>query len=106
MKYRILAVVLAAELALLGALVIGADAKVSAQAAETDHKRALARRFDLTDLALWTEARYTRHPAMADRFSAFQDFPSSIEHFPAGAIIGPPSELLLAPPPARVDSRP
>ena len=43
----------------------------------------------LTDLALWTEARYTRHPSQADLFSPFQDFPSSLEHFPAGSIIGP-----------------
>jgi len=35
--------------------------------------RQLVRTLQLTDLALWSEARYTRHPAMADLFSAFQD---------------------------------
>jgi len=44
----------------------------------------------LTDFAIWTEARYTRHPSQADFFSAFQEFPGSFEHFPAGAIIAPP----------------
>lgn len=45
----------------------------------------------LTDFAIWTEARYTRHPSQADRFTPFQDFPSSLEHFPAGSIIAPPT---------------
>jgi len=43
----------------------------------------------LTDLSLWTEARYTRHPSQADRFTPFQDFPSALEHFPAGSIMAP-----------------
>ena len=43
----------------------------------------------LTDLALWTEARYTRHPSQTDFFSPFQDFPAAIEHFPAGSILAP-----------------
>ncbi|MBU0942859.1 MAG: hypothetical protein KJ804_04065 [Proteobacteria bacterium] len=49
----------------------------------------LVARLALTDLALWTEARYTRHPALADFFSPFQDAPASFEHFPAGSIIAP-----------------
>ena len=43
----------------------------------------------LTDLALWTEARYTRHPSMADLFSPFQDHPAAFDHFPAGSLLGP-----------------
>ena len=58
---------------------------------EVPAKRELVRRLKLTDLSLWTEARYTRHPSQADVFTAFQDFPSSFEHFPAGSIIGPES---------------
>lgn len=52
---------------------------------------ALVRRLALTDFALWTEARYTRHPSQADSFSPFQDFPSSLEHFPAGSMLAPPA---------------
>jgi hypothetical protein len=48
----------------------------------------------LTDLALWSEARYTRHPSQSDLFSAFQDFPAAPEHFPAGSVTGPPPHLL------------
>ena len=48
----------------------------------------------LTDLALFTEARYTRHPSQADLHSAFQDHPLALEHFPTGSLIGPPRQLL------------
>ncbi len=44
----------------------------------------------LTDFAIWTEARYTRHPTQTDFFSAFQDLPGTLDHFPAGSVIGPP----------------
>jgi hypothetical protein len=50
----------------------------------------LARTLQLTDLCLFTEARYTRHPAMADRFAPFQDHPVAMEHFPSGSLVTPP----------------
>lgn len=52
--------------------------------------RALVREFGLTDLCLFTDARYTRHPVMADLHTAFQDYPMSFEHFPSGSLMGPP----------------
>ena len=60
---------------------------------ELPARRELVRHLQLTDLSLWTEARYARHPSQADFFSAFQDFPSALEHFPAGSIIGPENLL-------------
>ena len=45
----------------------------------------------LTDLCLFTEARYTRNPAMADLHSPFQDHPLSLEHFPSGSLVMPPA---------------
>jgi hypothetical protein len=51
--------------------------------------RNLAAELDLTDLALFTEARYTRHRALADLHSAFQDAPMAMEHFPAGSLVMP-----------------
>ena len=48
---------------------------------------------ELTDLALFTEARYTRHPSQADLHSAFQDHPFALEHFPTGSVAGPPAGL-------------
>lgn len=56
-------------------------------------KQNLVRHLGLTDFAIWTEARYTRHPSQADFFSPFQDFPLSLEHFPAGSIIAPTRNL-------------
>lgn len=52
-------------------------------------KQQLVRAIGLTDLALFSEARYTRHPSQADLFSAFQDFPGALEHFPSGSLIAP-----------------
>ncbi len=81
------------EATLLGSLL----AWGRAEAARRDRHDVPARReivaaLELTDLAIWTEARYTRHPSQADLFSAFQDLPSSLEHFPAGSIV-PPAAL-------------
>ena len=50
---------------------------------------ALVKRLDLTDLCLFTEARYTRNPTQADLHSAFQDHPLSLEHFPSGSLMAP-----------------
>jgi hypothetical protein len=55
--------------------------------------RSLSARLGLTDLALFTEARYTRHPTQADLHSAFQDHPAALEHFPSGSVLGPPQRL-------------
>lgn len=52
---------------------------------------ALVQRLGLTDLCLFTEARYTRHPALADRHAAFQDQPMGLDHFPSGSLVTPPS---------------
>ena len=50
--------------------------------------------YQLTDLCLFTDARYTRHPSMADLNTAFQDHPLSLEHFPSGSLIIPPPHLI------------
>ncbi len=47
------------------------------------------RNLHVTDLCLATEARYTRHPAMADRHAPFQEHPLALEHFPSGSLILP-----------------
>jgi len=63
-------------------------------AAELAARGALAARLGLTDLALFTEARYTRHPSQADLHSAFQDHPVALEHFPTGSLLPPPASLV------------
>jgi hypothetical protein len=53
----------------------------------------VVRTLELTDLCLFTEARYTRHLSQADVYSAFQDHPVSLEHFPTGSVAGPTTGL-------------
>jgi len=56
-------------------------------------KMELVKQLELTDLCLFTEARYTRHPSMADLNTPFQDYPQSFEHFPSASLIPPPPHL-------------
>ncbi|MBI4742897.1 MAG: hypothetical protein HY777_15420 [Betaproteobacteria bacterium] len=58
-------------------------------------KRDLVARLQLTDLCLFTEARYTRHLSQADLHSAFQDHPLGLEHFPSGSLVPPPAHLMV-----------
>ena len=53
-------------------------------------KKQLVQKLGLTDLCLFTEARYTRHLSQADHFAAFQDSPMAFEHFPSGSLTLPP----------------
>jgi len=55
--------------------------------------REIAKALTLTDLCLFTEARYTRHPSMADLNTPFQDHPMSFDHFPSGSIMPVPPHL-------------
>ena len=61
-------------------------------AARREVTRQLVGRLQLTDPALFTEARYTRHLSQADRHAAFQDHPLAIEHFPSGSLLLPPRQ--------------
>lgn len=47
-------------------------------------------RLGLTDLALSTEARYTRHPAVSDLLAVTMDHPGAIDHFPSTLFWAPP----------------
>ena len=84
---------LAVSLLILAGL--AADARIGAgnAASELAERRNLVKRLCLTDLVLFTDARYTRHPAMADLHSPFQDHPMSMEHFPSGSLMPPPSHV-------------
>jgi hypothetical protein len=90
LKYKIFVGFIVLEAAILAFLLIGALLSADKMRPEIAAKRQLVKRLMLTDLALWTESRYTRHPSQADFFTPFQDFPGAIEHFPAGSIVAPP----------------
>jgi hypothetical protein len=90
-KHHAFLLLTAVELTVVLALVIRARGLAADPAAcHVPAKEAVAARLGLTDLAIWTEARYTRHPSQTDLFSPFQDFPASLEHFPAGSVVGVP----------------
>lgn len=79
--------VLATLLLLFGLTLV--DAAWRSQPTDDAASQALVRELDLTDLSLFTEARYTRHPTQADRHSPFQDHPAALEHFPTGSLMPP-----------------
>lgn len=89
-KHRIFIILTILEgLILLGLFIYGDSSTRSRNVEEVPAKKELVKLLELTDLAIWTEARYTRHPSQADLFTPFQDLPSSLEHFPAGSMIAP-----------------
>jgi len=61
---------------------------------ESRQRATLVKELQLTDLCLFTEARYTRHPTMADLHSPFQDHPGAMEHFPSGSFATPPTAIM------------
>jgi hypothetical protein len=89
MKHKVFIGVITAEIAVLLLLLILGRVMIHSRQEEVQAKRIIVKELMLTDFSIWTEARYTRNPSQADLFSPFQDFPSSIDHFPAGSIIAP-----------------
>ncbi len=81
---------LAALTGLLLLAALDAAGRWAAADARFAANRALARWAVLTDPCLFSEARYTRHPSLADRHSPFQDYPLALEHFPSGSLVSPP----------------
>lgn len=78
----------------LGAI-LGDAARRRAQREEVSEQlRAVVDVAGLADLALSSSARWLRHPSQAEAGAATSDLPSSLDVDPAGALIGPPRELL------------
>lgn len=71
------------------------DASLSRRidASGAGQRREIVKVLALSDLCLVTEARYTRHPSMADLHTPFQEHPLSLEHFPSGSFIAVPPQL-------------
>jgi hypothetical protein len=89
MKHKLFIGFILLEVAAISILLLSGQMDIPAQQPQIEAKRIIVHRLMLTDFALWTEARYTRNPSQADLFTPFQDFPSAIEHFPAGSIMAP-----------------
>lgn len=72
---------------LLGAACLQAALVKEQRSQALERKADLVRELQLTDLCLFTEARYTRHPSQTDFNTPFQDHPLSLEHFPSGSLV-------------------
>ena len=83
----------AAGLLLLALLLVHPTLSAGRHEREAEERRILVKTLGLTDLCLFTEARYTRHLSQADLHSAFQDHPLAMEHFPSGSLVRPPGHL-------------
>jgi hypothetical protein len=82
--------VLALQLLMSSGLLYHASLSRNIAGPRLQEKAQIVSMLGLTDLCLFTEARYTRHPSMADRNTAFQDYPFSFEHFPSGSLMPVP----------------
>jgi len=75
---------------LLAILLLDGRYRSGEAGAMQEASRVMVQKLQLTDLCLFTEARYTRHPSVADLHSAFQDHPLALDHFPSGSLTTPP----------------
>jgi hypothetical protein len=92
-KSNVLLLWLAGSLVAFGLLFVDAHFRSRANVQTTETMAAMVGTLQLTDLCLFTEARYARHLSQADLHSAFQDYPMSAEHFPSGSLTRPPRHL-------------
>ncbi len=60
-------------------------------------ERQMVASLGLTDLCLFGEAGYTRHPTLADGFAPFQNHPAALSHFPSESWLATPDHLSLEP---------
>ena len=98
MRYRIFALIMAFEALVLASMLTAGYFSAARTQTVRQCNRHLVQVFELTDLAIWTGARYTRHLSQADTFSAFQDSMGALEHFPAGALAPLPAAFRPAAP--------
>ncbi len=92
-KSTVFLVYIFSNIILLAALGVHSWYQREAAGPSLEEKREMVRRLDLADLCLFTEANYTRHLTQADGHVAFQDHPVSLEHFPSGSLVRPPSMM-------------
>lgn len=89
MKHKMFLGILLFEILLLSTLMVSASVSATRRTPNLMANQQLVKNLMLTDLSLWTEARYSRHPSQADFFAQFQDFPAAIERFPGGSFTAP-----------------
>lgn len=88
-------------LAVFGVGLVAASFLADDAATRRHEAATLVAELALSDVALFTEARYTRNPSLADLHTAFQDGPASLEHFPTASFVVAPRGL----PAGRLEAR-
>ncbi len=93
---RVRAFLLGAAIAIVALLAVSLDAARRRSVRERDAARmnAVVALTGTSDLALSSSARWLRHPSLSEPGAAFSDLPSSLDVEPAGALIGPPRDIL------------
>ncbi len=94
MRYRFFGCLIAIEVLALASLVAAGHFTTGRKVPVHRDNQQLVKVLELTDLSIWTGARYTRHLSQADVFSAFQDSMGALEHFPAGVLASPPASIV------------
>ena len=85
-------------LVLLAAAFVWAGCDASKRRLEQQERRArvegMVRLLGTADLALSSASRWLRHPSLTEPGAPFADGPAILDADPAGAVIGPPVEVL------------
>jgi hypothetical protein len=90
-KSSLFCLYIAVQTVLLGCMFTHAAYQQKTNANHLQEKAGFVQKLGLTDLCLFTEASYTRHLALADFHTAFQDSPMALEHFPSGSLVTHPT---------------
>lgn len=78
----------------LGAVMLDAGARRTAEQPASEISRAVVRALGTPDLALSSSSRWLRHPSQTEPGAPFADAPASLDTDPGASVIGPPRELL------------
>jgi len=93
-RIRVAIAVLAACAVALAAILVDAGRRRAARREEALMQAAVVDVAGVADLALSSSSRWLRHPSQAEPGAATSDLPSSLDVDPAGALIGPPRQVL------------
>ncbi|MCP4366987.1 MAG: hypothetical protein GY797_02560 [Deltaproteobacteria bacterium] len=64
--------------------------RLSESEQQTNFRRQFQKAVGLPNLAITSAARYLRYYSITDLATPFQDYPASLDHFPAGFAFEPP----------------
>ena len=92
-KSHVFLLSIAVLMMLMGVMFLHASIRQEMDSSLLKQKREVVGHLGLTDICLFTDARYARHPSMADYATPFQDYPLSLDHFPSASFMNVPPHL-------------